>query len=146
METGQRSSRVLLLTDLNSRVPVLADRSNARAVMVGNNTNFPRLDYVGRDADLQEGDRIVTSGDDGVLPRGLPIGVAALDRDGRWRIRLFSDQAAVDFVWVFPHDRIAPPEADPVLPEDENSSELPSEEAIAAESDAPEGVDAGAVE
>lgn len=114
VETGQRSSRVLLLTDLNSRVPVMADRSNARAVMVGNNTNFPRLDYVGRDADLQEGDRIVTSGDDGILPRGLPIGVAAQDRDGQWRVRLFSDQAAVDFVWVFPHSRVQPPESDPV--------------------------------
>ena len=57
VEVGQRSSRVLLLTDLNSRVPVMADRSNARAVLTGDNTNFPRLDYLGRDADLQEGDR-----------------------------------------------------------------------------------------
>jgi rod shape-determining protein MreC len=118
VETGRRSSRVLLLTDLNSRVPVIADRTNARAILIGNNTNFPRLDYVGRDADLRDGDRIVTSGDDGVLPRGLPIGVAALDRDGQWRVRLFSDQAPVDFVWVFPHVRVLPPEADPVI-EDE---------------------------
>lgn len=123
VETGRQSSRVLLLTDLNSRVPVIADRSNARAVLVGNNSDFPRLDYLGRDADLQEGDRIVTSGDDGVLPRGLPIGVAALDRDGRWRVRLFSDQAPVDFVWVFPHERVAPPETDPVIeaPDDEGT-------------------------
>lgn len=113
VEVGQRSSRVLLLTDLNSRVPVMADRSNARAVLTGDNTNFPRLDYLGRDADLQEGDRIVTSGDDGILPRGLPVGTAALDRNGRWRVRLFSDNAPVDFVWVLPYERLPTPEEEP---------------------------------
>lgn len=114
VEVGRQSSRVLLLTDLNSRVPVMADRSNARAVLTGDNTNFPRLDYLGRDADLQEGDRIVTSGDDGILPRGLPVGTAALDRNGRWRVRLFSDNAPVDFVWILPYESLPPPEDDPL--------------------------------
>ena len=125
VEVGRRSSRVLLLTDLNSRVPVMADRSNARAVLTGDNTNFPRLDYLGRDADLQEGDRIVTSGDDGILPRGLPVGTAARDRNGRWRVRLFADNAPVDFVWVLPYDRLPPPEEDPVI--DQDSIETPGE-------------------
>ncbi len=118
VEVGRQSSRVLLLTDLNSRVPVMADRSNARAVLTGDNTHFPRLDYLGRDADLQDGDRIVTSGDDGILPRGLPVGTAARDRDGRWRVRLFADNAPVDFVWVLPYDRLPPPEEDPFIVED----------------------------
>lgn len=136
VEVGQRSSRVLLLTDLNSRVPVMADRSNARAVLTGDNTNFPRLDYLGRDADLQEGDRIVTSGDDGILPRGLPVGTAALDRNGRWRVRLFSDNAPVDFVWVLPYDRLPTPEEEPAaLPEAPDAEPLGAngEPAAAAE-------------
>lgn len=112
VETGRRSSRVLLLTDLNSRVPVMADRSNARAVLAGDNTPFPVMEYIGREADLIDGDRIVTSGDDGVLPRGLPVGQAIRDRHGRWRVQLFSDLAPVDFVWVFPYERVPPPEQD----------------------------------
>ena len=111
-ETGRRSARILLLTDINSRIPVMADRSNARAIMVGDNSEYPRLDYVGRTPDILEGDRIVTSGDDGVLPRGLPVGEAVPTRDGGWRIRLYSAQAPVDFVYVWPFDRIVGPEAD----------------------------------
>ena len=115
-ESGRRSARILLLTDLNSRIPVMADRSNARAILIGDNTAFPRLDYVGRDADIQAGDRIVSSGDDGILPRGLPVGEAVEARDGSWRVRLYSDQAPVDFVWVWPYERIEAPVEAPEPP------------------------------
>ncbi len=110
VETGRVSSRVLLLTDLNSRIPVMADRSNARAVLVGDNSEYPRLEFLTRNADLEDGDRIVTSGDDGIMPRGLPVSQAQRDRQGRWRVRLYSDQAPVDFVWVFPFEPVRPPE------------------------------------
>lgn len=113
VETGNVSSRVLLMTDLNSRIPVMADRSNARAVLVGDNSEYPRLDFLTRNADLEDGDRIVTSGDDGIMPRGLPVGQAQRDRQGRWRVRLYSDQAPVDFVWVFPFEPVRPPEPEP---------------------------------
>ncbi len=116
-ETGRRSARILLLTDLNSRIPVMADRSNARAILIGDNSAFPRLEYVGRDADIQPGDRIVSSGDDGILPRGLPVGEAVEARDGSWRVRLYSDQAPVDFVWVWPYERIERPVDEPEIPE-----------------------------
>ena len=123
-ETGRRSARVLLLTDLNSRIPVMADRSNARAILIGDNSDYPRLEYVGRVPDLQEGDRIVSSGDGGILPRGLPVGEAILTRSGEWRVRLYSDQAPVDFVWVWPYQRIVPPDQEP----DEADLELPPAE------------------
>lgn len=111
-ETGRRSARVLLLTDLNSRVPVMVDRSNARAILIGDNSEYPRLEYLGRNPDIEEGDRIVSSGDDGVLPRGLPIGRAVPTREGGWRIELYSDQAPIDFVWVWPYVRAEQPEAE----------------------------------
>jgi rod shape-determining protein MreC len=113
VNVGRRSSRILLLTDLNSRVSVMADRSNARAMMVGDNSEFPRLDYVGRAPDLREGDRIVTSGDDNVLPRGLPVGDAVLGRDGVWRVALYADAAPLDLVWISPFSPVRAPEADP---------------------------------
>jgi rod shape-determining protein MreC len=117
VETGEVSARVLMLTDLNSRIPVMADRSNARAVLVGDNSPYPRLEFLARDADLEDGDRIVTSGDDGGMPRGLPIGLAQRDRQGRWRVRLFSDQAPIDFVWVFPYEAVGAPDVPlPTIP------------------------------
>lgn len=109
VDVGRQSARILLLTDFNSRVAVMADRSNARALLVGDNTDYPRLDYLGRDPDIREGDRIVTSGDDNVMPRGLPVGEAVRDRDGRWRVALYSGAAPIDLVWIWPFDSVDAP-------------------------------------
>jgi rod shape-determining protein MreC len=87
-------SRVLLLTDVDSRTPVLVDRTNARAILTGDGGPTPRLDYIrGRDP-VKEGDLILTSGDGGIYPRGLPVGVAARDARGVWRVRLYADQSS----------------------------------------------------
>ncbi|XBQ15369.1 MAG: rod shape-determining protein MreC [Oceanicaulis sp.] len=109
VDVGEDSARILLLTDFNSRVAVMADRSNARALLIGDNTDFPRLEYLGREPDLREGDRIVTSGDDNVMPRGLPVGEAVLDRDGRWRVALFNRAAPIDLVWIWPFEPVTAP-------------------------------------
>jgi rod shape-determining protein MreC len=94
------ASRVLLLTDVSSKTPVMIDRTNARAILTGDGGPNPRLDYLrGRDP-VKEGDRILTSGDGGVLPRGLPVGTAVKGLDGRWRVVLASDRAAIDFVRI----------------------------------------------
>lgn len=94
------ASRVLLLTDIASRTPIMIDRTNARAILTGDGGPNPRLDYLrGRDP-IREGDRLLTSGDGGVLPRGLPVGTAVKGLDGRWRAVLASDTAAIDFVRI----------------------------------------------
>lgn len=76
-EVGQRSARVLLLTDINSRVPVVVGDARDRAVLAGDNTNSPELLYLGPTAKVQIGDRVTTSGHGGVFPPGLPIGVVS---------------------------------------------------------------------
>jgi len=94
------ASRVLLLTDIASRTPVMIDRDNSRAILTGDGGPNPRLDYLRARDPVREGDRIVTSGDGGVLPRGLPVGAAVKGLDGRWRVVLASDRAAIDFVRI----------------------------------------------
>jgi rod shape-determining protein MreC len=94
------ASRVLLLTDTASRTPVMIDRTNARAILTGDGGPNPRLDYLRGREPVKEGDRILTSGDGGVLPRGLPVGTAVKGLDGRWRVVLASDRAAIDFVRI----------------------------------------------
>ncbi len=94
------ASRILLLTDIASRTPVMIDRTNARAILAGDGGPNPRLEYLRGQDPVKQGDRIVTSGDGGVLPRGLPIGIAVKGLDGRWRAVLASDAAPVDFIQV----------------------------------------------
>ena len=92
-------SRVLLLTDVASRTPVLIERTDQRALLTGDASANPRLAYV-RGSGLKAGDRVLTSGDGGGFPRGLPVGIVAQGVDGSWRVKLFSDRGAVDYVRV----------------------------------------------
>lgn len=93
-------SRVLLLTDIASRTPVMIDRTNARAILTGDGGPNPKLEYLRGVDPIQQGDRVVTSGDGGVVPRGLPVGAAVKGLDGRWRVVLFADQAGIDYVRI----------------------------------------------
>jgi len=79
-EAGFRSSRVLLITDINSRIPVRVGEAGDRAILSGDNSSRPRLIYLGLRSAAVPGDRIVTSGDAGAFPPGIPVGrVAAVD-------------------------------------------------------------------
>ena len=97
---GHSVSRVLLLTDIASRTPVLVDRTNARAILTGDSGANPKLAYLRGVDPVQAGDRILTSGDGGMFPRGLPVGVAVKGLDGSWRVRLYADDAPIDFVRI----------------------------------------------
>jgi rod shape-determining protein MreC len=98
------ASRLLLLTDPESRTPVLIDRTNARAVLTGDGGPNPRLEYLRGKDPVRSGDRVLTSGDGGIFPRGLPVGVAEQDIRGVWRIRLYSESGSIDFVRVLVYD------------------------------------------
>ncbi len=90
-EVGERAARVLLLTDLNSRVPVLVGSNRDRAVLVGDNSAQPDLVYLEDDVTVAVGDYIVTSGNGGVFPPGLPVGVVASVTDGIIDVNPFID-------------------------------------------------------
>ncbi|MDE2486256.1 MAG: rod shape-determining protein MreC [Alphaproteobacteria bacterium] len=94
------ASRVLLLTDTASKVPVMIDRTNARAILTGDGGPNPKLAYLRGQDPVREGDRVMTSGDGGEMPRGLPVGTAVKGLDGRWRVVLASDKAPIDFVRI----------------------------------------------
>jgi rod shape-determining protein MreC len=94
------ASRVLLTTDTASKIPVMIDRTNARAILTGDGGPNPKLDYLRGQSPVKEGDRVMTSGDGGVMPRGLPVGTAVKGLDGRWRVVLAADKAPIDFVRV----------------------------------------------
>ncbi|MCB9959129.1 MAG: rod shape-determining protein MreC [Rhodospirillaceae bacterium] len=100
VQTGERSARVLLLTDLNARVPVVVSDSRIRAVLGGDNTERPRLFHLVADHDVQVGDRITTSGNGGMFPPGLPVGMVESVRDGVVRVQLFEDLTRLEYVRI----------------------------------------------
>lgn len=93
-------SRIMLLTDTESRTPVMIARTNARAILTGDGGPTPKLNYLRSHDPLVEGDRVTTSGDGGVYPRGLPVGVVVKDLDGGWRVALDADASPIDYVQI----------------------------------------------
>jgi rod shape-determining protein MreC len=96
--TGNRSARVLLLTDLNSRIPVLIEGANLKAIMVGDNSGRPTLEYLPPGSRITAGARIVTTPDGGVFPPGIAVGTVAAAKLPR--VDLFTSESRADFVRI----------------------------------------------
>ncbi|WP_210526228.1 rod shape-determining protein MreC [Rubellimicrobium arenae] len=97
---GEKTSRVILLTDTSSRIPVTVEPSEQKAILTGDNSFYPLLDFVeNRDA-VRPGDRVVTAGDGALFPAGLLVGRVAQGTDGRLRLRLAADYEQLEFVRV----------------------------------------------
>jgi len=99
-EVGTRAARVLLITDLNSRIPVVIDGAHANAVLAGDNSERPRLIYLSPSDAAKVGDRVVTSGDGGVFPPGLPVGVVASIEGGVPRVEPFVELSQLSYVMI----------------------------------------------
>ena len=97
---GVRAARVLLITDLNSRIPIVLESSRVRAIMVGNNTDRTRLTHLTTGTVILKGDRVATSGHGGVFPAGLPIGSVSSVSGGIIEVRPFINRDRVEFVRV----------------------------------------------
>ena len=112
--TGQHTSWVILLTDINSRIPVSIAPGAVQAIMAGDNTALPRIDLLSPSAAIKAGDQVVSSGDGGLLPPGLPVGTIVQDGSG-FRVALLADAAHSEDVEVlnFAH----PPESPPGSPQ-----------------------------
>ena len=107
---GEKASRVLRLDDLNSRIPVKSMRSDAVAILAGDNTLHPRLMFMEIGKDWQVGDKVVTSGDEGQLPRGLLVGEVIESPDGELRVEVAGLQKPLDWIWVALFEPISLPE------------------------------------
>jgi rod shape-determining protein MreC len=99
-EVGERAARVLLLTDLNSRIPVMLDGSRERAVMAGDNSDQPRLLYLPANVSVKIGERIVTAGAGGVFPPGLPVGVVSAVDGAAVRVEPYAELSRLEYVRV----------------------------------------------
>lgn len=106
---GRNTSRVILLTDTSSRIPATIQPSGQKALISGDNSPAPLVEFLENSDLVRPGDRVITSGDGKVFPSGLLMGQVQRDPAGRLRVRLAADYERLKFVRVlrsYPKARI----------------------------------------
>ncbi len=99
-EVSGHYARVILVTDINSKIPVVVERTRARAILSGDNTMLPQLIFLRSSADVQEGDIVVTSGVGGMFPAGLPIGFVNSVQNGEITVETLADISRIEYVRI----------------------------------------------
>ncbi len=99
-DTGFHSARVLLLTDINSRIPVMGDASHEHAILAGNNTGYAEMQHLPADSGIAVGEKIVTADDGQFFPAGIPVGVVVGVTEEAVQVRPFVDWGKLEYVTV----------------------------------------------
>ncbi len=131
VEAGRRASRILLVTDLNSRLPVVIESTRQPAVLAGDNSPLATLAFLPRDTEVRVGMRIVTSGHGRVIPPGIPVGIVTRIEGSLVRVQPVVDLSRVEYV------RLIDWEAAPVEQVEQPPATLPAAEEGAAAAAAP---------
>ena len=100
VELGDNTARVLLLTDLNARIPVVVENSNVHAIVAGTNGKEAALTHLPEDTQFKEGHRLLTSGLGGVYPAGLPVGVVTKVSGENISVKPYADINRIHFVRI----------------------------------------------
>ncbi len=100
IESGRNTARILMITDVNSRIPVLILGANQRAVMAGQNDDLPVLMHLPPELQIEEGARIITSGHGGLFPYGLPVGEIVARDDGGFAVRPYAGLDSLHMVRI----------------------------------------------
>ena len=99
-QVGKMYSKIILITDINSKIPVIVERTRVRGILSGDNTSIPKLVFIPLDAELSIGDRVVTSGVAGVFPPGLPIGKVSSVEKNNIKIKTFGNLDRLEYVKI----------------------------------------------
>ena len=103
VRVGEDTAKVLMLNDINSRIPVEIGKAKWPALLVGDQSQRPRLVYLDAGVALQDGDAVVTSGASGEFPRGIEVGVVAVGPD-EVRVKTTASLQAGTYLTVLRYD------------------------------------------
>jgi rod shape-determining protein MreC len=103
----------LLITDLNSRVPVMVSPGGTKAILAGDNSDQPVLIHIISEETIAPGDHVATAGDTGAFPPGIPIGVVSSVTDREVRIKPFIERSRMEYVRVVDYGTKAVQEIQP---------------------------------
>jgi rod shape-determining protein MreC len=93
-------SRVLLITDIDSHIPVILEKSRVRAFLSGNNDDYPKLTHIEQKGLVTEKEDVLTSGFDGILPYGIRIGFVAGEEEEAPFIQPYTNRNDIEIVNV----------------------------------------------
>lgn len=103
---GNSYAKILLLTDINSRIPVVLEKNRTRGMVAGDNTLNPKLVFLPLSSEVNIGDRLVTSGVAGVFPPGLPVGFVSKIDKREIRIQPYADLNSLEYVKIVSFENI----------------------------------------
>lgn len=103
---GAKISRVILLTDVSSSIPVVIQKTGQRGLVIGDNSLNPTLSFLESSKSAKAGMRVVTSGQGKVLPSDLLVGNIALDSKGKLRVILAADLKELKYLRVLGKNEI----------------------------------------
>ena len=99
-ELGNNSSRVIALTDINTKIPAFVPNKNIKIIVSGNNSNFLEISNYIDISSLKSGDKVFTSGEGNMYPSGLFIGTIKIKLDGKIIVEPFSNLNDLNYVQV----------------------------------------------
>ena len=98
---GNHYSRMILISDATSKIPVQVERTKTRAFLIGDNTDYPQLVHFENQEPVQIGDVVVTSGMGGNLPVGIPIGIiGSISEDNGIIVQPFIHKSNIDYIKI----------------------------------------------
>ena len=130
IEVNYKTSRVLLLSDLNSNVPVTIAPQNIQAIVTGTGENYGQIKYIqaGLSEELVDESIVYTSGTGAIFKSGVPIGKLRSDKIGssnRYNVEFYSDFTQLKYVFAETITQIEIPQAEPdIVPVEDKSEEL----------------------
>jgi len=99
-QVGKLYSKIILITDINSKIPVMVERTRVRGILTVDNTPTPKMVFIPLEAELTVGDRIVTSGVAGTFPAGLPVGKISSIEKNNVKIKTFTNLERLEYVKI----------------------------------------------
>lgn len=101
---GNLYSKILLVTDINSKIPIQIERNRVRGMLVGDNTPLAKVIFTPIEAELEVGDKVITSGVAGVFPAGLPVGrVVSIDKNVI-KVKLWNNLESLEYVKIVDYE------------------------------------------
>ena len=94
------TSRILLSSDLNSKIPVIVEPGSVNAILTGNGKNeFAEIEYLPKKNNVKDGDIVYTSGIDGIIEAGVPVGKVFIKEEKKL-VKFFVDFDQINFVKI----------------------------------------------
>ena len=97
---GQNVARVLFLTDISSAIPIKIKKSNQKGLLIGDNSQWPLLEFIEEKALINVGDRVFTSGDGNVFPSDILIGNIFIDNKRKLRVKPVANFQSLEFLRI----------------------------------------------